>query len=493
MNRALVLTASITGAVIVALDGTALTVAQPSMQRSLDATFVQVQWTSTAYLIAVASLLVFAGRLGDRYGHRRVFGIGVLGFAATSAAIGFATDVRWVIGLRAAQGVFGALLQPATLGMLRASYPSERLGMAIALRTSAIGLAAATGPLVGGALAAQLGWRWVFFLSVVPALAVGAVALAVRTPEPRDGAAPGFDLPGACLLAAALAGLVHTLVGVPEAGWTTATGLSLAVATAAGIAFVRHERRTASPLIPSSVFRSRAVSSALGVLLCASSALFGALFLGTYFLQEARGLDPLGSAVAGLPLAVTMVLGAPVSAGLQRRLGPRRTAVAGMALVALGVFLLSRLDQTSSYATIGAGFLVLGAGFVAVMVTATAVVVHAASVSTAGVSGGLQQTAMNVGPALGVAAATMLMTFWAPADVRPPGAEGPRWSAEAFVSGMGPALTALAAVGVLGALLATRIEDGATHRAAPDGDRQPASRSSGAPSQRDASADKSRS
>jgi MFS family permease len=140
-HRRLTLAGSITGAVIVALDGTALTVVQPTMQRDLDASFVQVQWTSTGYLIAVASLLVFAGRLGDRYGHRRLFAVGVLGFAATSAGVGLAPGVGWVIALRVAQGVFGALLQPATLGMLRATYPRGQLGMPIALRMSAIGVA----------------------------------------------------------------------------------------------------------------------------------------------------------------------------------------------------------------------------------------------------------------------------------------------------------------------------------------------------------------
>ena len=151
MKPRLALVGSVVGAVIVALDGTVLTVAQPALRRDLGASFVAVQWTSTGYLIAVASLLVFAGRLGDRYGHHRLFGIGMLGFGGASAGIAVAPDVGWLIGLRVAQGVFGALLQPATLGMLRASYPPDRLRGAIALRTASIGVAAALGPLVGGA------------------------------------------------------------------------------------------------------------------------------------------------------------------------------------------------------------------------------------------------------------------------------------------------------------------------------------------------------
>ncbi|MFI0258703.1 MFS transporter [Streptomyces sp. NPDC017056] len=444
------LVSSITGAVIVALDGTVLTVAQPTVQEDLDATFVQVQWAGTGYLIAVASLLVFAGRLGDRYGHRRTFALGVLGFAATSAGIGLAPDIRWVIGLRVAQGAFGALLQPATLGMLRAVYPRDRLGTPIALRTSAIGLAVAAGPVLGGALAAHLGWRAVFFLNVAPALAACALALAVRIPAPHDPPpAVRLDLPGACLFAVALSGLVNTLVGVPEGGWTPVTVLGLAAAVAAGAAFVRHERRTASPLIPPDVLRSPVVAPALGILVTVSAALFGALFLGTYYLQGVLALDPFRSGLETLPLAAMMILCAPASAALTRRLGTRRTTATGAALVALGVLLMSRLDETSGAVAVGGCFLLLGAGFGTVMVTATAAIVHQASVHTAGVAGGLQQTALNIGPTLGVAAATMLMTACT--------GGGPQATGPSFVSAMGPTLTALAAAAAVGVLLALRL------------------------------------
>ncbi|MFH8569978.1 MFS transporter [Streptomyces sp. NPDC017993] len=457
LAQRLTLAGSITGAVIVALDGTLLTVVQPTLQRDLHATFAQVQWTSTGYLIAVASLLVFAGRLGDRYGHQRVFAVGMLGFGATSAGIGMASGVAWVIGLRVAQGVFGALLQPATLGMLRAAYPPDKLGMPIALRTSAIGAAAAAGPVVGGALAAPLGWRAVFFLNVAPALVMGVLALAVRIPAPEKTREVRLDLPGACLLAVALVALVHTLVGVPDTGWTAATALGLLTMTAAGAAFVRHERRTASPLVPSTVLRAPAIAAALGVLVAASASLFGALFLGTYFLQDVLGLDPLRTGLRVLPLAAMMVLGAPVAAVLLRRHGPRRTSVAGMILVAVGLLVMSRLDQASTAVTTGGCFLLLGAGFGTVMVTATAVIVRHAPVDSAGVAGGLQQTAMNLGPALGVAAATMLMALAAPGTaIHRPHHTGPH-TPDAFTSAMGPTLLVLATVAVLGALLATRL------------------------------------
>ncbi|MFG2757016.1 MFS transporter [Streptomyces wuyuanensis] len=479
----LTLTSSITGAVVVAVDGSVLTVVQPVMQRELHASFAQIQWTSTAYLIAVASLLVFAGRLGDRFGHRRVFTVGALGFAAASAAIGLAGSTALVIGLRVLQGVFGALLQPATLGMLRAAYPSDRLAMPIALRTSAIGLAVAAGPLVGGALAVHLGWRSVFFLSVVPALAVGLLVLLVRTPETgtgvaaaretgtggpaiRDAQAPGvrtpepertedarggLGLPGACLFAVCLGSLVHALVELPGTGWTAPTTLAVLAAVAAGAAFVVHERRAASRFVPPGVLRSVPLTASLAVLVSASAALFGTLFLGTYLLQHVLGLDPFRSALRMVPLAAVMVLGAPVSAVLQRRFGHRRTAVGGMALLALGILLTSRLDGQSTAVATSLAFLFVGAGFCPVMVTATAVVVREAPLGTEGVAGGLQQTAMNVGPALGLALVTMLM------GVAAPGAGAGFTGGPEFTEAMGTALVVLAVPAALGALLALRL------------------------------------
>lgn len=420
VQRRLVSTGSVAGAVIVALDGTVLTVARPALQRDLGASFTQAQWTSTGYLIAVASLLVFAGRLGDRYGHQRLFAVGMLGFGAASAGIGLTSGIGWVIGLRVVQGVFGALLQPATLGMLRAVYPPDRLRTPIAVRTAAIGVSAAVGPVVGGALVAGPGWRTVFFLNVAPAVVLGGLALARpgsrRAPAgqgsrqlppgqaPKQALAAGLDVPGALLLAVTLAGLVHTLVALPDAGWTTA-GEAGAVLVAAA-AFVRHERRTASPLIPPDVVGSTAVGSALGVLVAASAALQGTLFVSAYVLQYTLGLDPFQSALRSLPLAVMMVAAAPGGAVLLRRAGARRTSVTAMAVLALGILLLTRASGTLALC---AGFALLGAGFGAVMVAGTHVVVGHSAVESAGVAGGAKQTAMNVGPTLGVAAATVLM------------------------------------------------------------------------------------
>ncbi|MGW2827119.1 MFS transporter [Streptomyces sp. NPDC001443] len=415
---------SVAGAATVALDGTVLTVAQPTLQRQLDASFAQVQWTGTGYLITVAGLLVFAGRLGDRYGHRRAFGVGMLGFGAVSAAIGLAPGIGWVIGLRVAQGVFGALLQPATLGMLRAAFPPDRLRLPIAVRTAAIALAAVAGPVVGGALVTAVGWRAVFFVNVPPALLFGTLALIVHD-RPRPASAPPpapasptapcgpvtprrLDLPGALLLAVCLACLVHSLVALPESGWTAAAGLGLAVSAVAATAFVRHERRASDPLVPPDVVGTPAVAAALGMLVAASAALHGTLFACVYRLQYDLGLDPFHSALVSLPLAALMVAAAPACAVLLRRCGTRRTTMAAAVVLASGILLLWRATGAPALC---AGFALLGAGFGTLMVAGTHVVVRQAPVESAGVAGGLQQTAMNVGPVLGTAVATTCMAL----------------------------------------------------------------------------------
>jgi EmrB/QacA subfamily drug resistance transporter len=451
VTRLAALTASAAGAMLVALDGTVLLVAQPSLQHGLRAGVAAVQWTSTGYLLAVAALLVVAGRLGDRYGHRRLLVVGVLGFAAASAGVAVAPAIGWVIGLRVVQGIFGALLQPATLALLRLVYPADRLGAAVAIRTSAIGVAGAAGPVLGGLLVAQWGWRSVFVVNVPVALAVAAL---VRVPAGERGAPPPIDLGSAVLVAAVLAACVYTLVGVPARGWTGAPTLVGAACTATAAAIlVAHQRRAAHPIVPAAVARSAPVTAAVMILLLTTAGLFGALFAATFYLQDVLRLDALAAGLRVLPLTVLMVLGAPVASLLLRRYGPRRTAAAGSVLVVLGVLGMSRLAATGTGTGVvgGAVFAVLGAGFAVVMVTATGTVVGDAPPEYAGVVGGLKQTAMNVGPTLGIAVAASIRL----AD---------RVSAVMSARAAGPALAVLAGLAALGlapaVLLPTRPRTG---------------------------------
>ncbi|SPL91235.1 LrgA-associated membrane protein LrgB [[Actinomadura] parvosata subsp. kistnae] len=473
------LAASVTGAMIVALDGTVLIVAQPDLQRDLGASVAQVQWTSTGYLLAVAALLVIAGRLGDRHGHSRLLLIGALGFGATSAGIALASGVGWVIGLRVLQGLFGALLQPATLALLRLAYPADRVNSAIAIRTSAIGVAAAAGPVLGGVLVAQFGWRAVFLINIPVAAVIAVLTATVREvaatqprtdaisatpahgrtdtisaaptheptdttsasagadagppPRPTDASptsrradvgtpprrADGGERPlgfvGPVLLAASLALAVYALVGVPAHSWVAAPTL-LGLLAAAGVAllFGVHQRRTEQPLVPSAVARSTPVIASMALLLVVMGGIFGALFTGTFLLQDVLGLDPFDAGLRVLPMTAVMVVGAPLVSVALRRFGARRTAVAGTLLVVLGIAGLSRLGPASTWPAMSIVFAVLGAGFATVMVTATGTVVRDAPPAYAGVVGGLKQTAMNVGPTVGIAVAAGVMAGSAP-------------------------------------------------------------------------------
>nr|WSW71273.1 MFS transporter [Streptomyces sp. NBC_00995] len=435
---------------IVALDGTVLLVAQPDLRRDLGSTVTQVQWTSTGYLLAVAAFLVIAGRLGDRYGHQRLLLVGVTGFGAASAGIALAPGAGWVVALRVVQGVFGALLQPATLALLRLACPPDRLGAAIALRTSAIGVAAGTGPLLGGFLVAHLGWRAVFLVNVPVALVIAALTLAVgvpATPRVRSGRT---DLVTAALFAAMLAALVHALAGVPEHGWAappTLLGLALVVCLTA--ALVLRERRSAQPFVPPAVARSVPVIASMTILLVTSGGMFGALFVSTFVLQDTLGLDPLTTGLRVIPLTLLMVLGAPVAHRVLRRYGSRCAAVAGQVLVVLAVVGLSGLGPADPWPVWSGAFAVLGAGFAVVMVTATGTVVGETPPGYAGVVGGLKQTAMNVGPTLGIAVAAGMMPQQRSARLLPEA--GLPTSAPV----MGTALLVLAGLAALGLLPAS--------------------------------------
>ncbi|KJY39316.1 MFS transporter [Streptomyces katrae] len=444
VRQRLALVVSVAGAMIVALDGTVLTVAQPELQRDFGASVEQIQWTSTGYMLAVAALLVIAGRLGDRYGHQRLLLLGVLGFGATSGGIMLAPDVRWVIGLRALQGVFGALLQPATLALLRLAYPADRLNTPVAIRTSSIGVAAAAGPVLGGFLVTHLGWRAVFMVNVPIAIAV----LFVRVPAPSGGERQRLDLLGSALLAGTLTVMVHTLGAIPRDGWTSAPTLLGFLATA-GLAagLVVHERRTANPIVPPAVLRSVPVTASMVILLLTTSGMFGALFVGTFSLQDVLGLDPFAAGLRVLPMTVLMVFGAPAAAGALNRYGARRCAIAGTLLVAFGIVGLVRIEAPGPWWITGLAFAVLGAGFATVMVTATGTVVGDAPAGYAGVVGGLKQTAMNIGPTLGITVAATLMVVDPSYGGTPAAAAG---TGDAV--GVGHTLLVLAAIAALATL-----------------------------------------
>ncbi|OKI00363.1 tetracenomycin C resistance and export protein [Streptomyces sp. CB02923] len=393
------------GAMMVSLDGTVITVAQPAMQSGLRAGLTEIQWVTNGYLLAVAVLLITAGKLGDRFGHRKMFLAGVVGFTASSVAIGLSANITWVIGLRVLQGVFGALMQPATLGLMRTAFPADKLTMPIAIRSAVIAASTAAGPIVGGLLVEHAGWQWVFFANVpLGALALGLGLLVLRDVRTKGAARP-FDIAGVHLLTAALASLVWGLTQAPAHGWTDPRTLGfLAAALGLGCCFVRRESRADEPLVPLRMFHSSQFSAGVVLMIVMSFIMFGAPFILVFYLQNVLHLSPMESGIRVLGLTGMMILGAPLVAIWMSRVGPRLPALLGMAVTAAAMTALSQLGPRPATVHLVLCFFLLGLGFSPVMVSATKIVLSNAPMELSGVAGGIQQTAMQVGGSLGTAA-----------------------------------------------------------------------------------------
>ncbi|WP_405530794.1 MFS transporter [Streptomyces avidinii] len=399
------------GAMMVSLDGTIVTVAQPAMQADLGASLTGIQWVTNGYLLAVAALLIAAGRLGDRYGHRTVFLIGAAGFTATSVAIGASGSLGWVIGLRVLQGVFGALMQPATLGLLRTAFPAEKLNMPIAVRSAVIAASTAAGPVVGGLLVEHAAWSWVFFLNVpLGALALVLGVVVLRDARAERGRSGRLDLPGMAVLGGALCLFVGGLATVADRGRPDArTTALLAAALLLGAFFTWWERRADDPLVPPRIFRSVRFTVGVLTMLAMSFVMFGAPFVLIFYLQNVLGLSPADSGIRVLGLTLLMIVGAPPAAMWISRSGPRAPVVAGLLVTATAMCALSGLDARSGTLQTTLCFFLLGLGFSPVMVGATKLVISSAPVELSGVAGGMQQTSMQVGGSLGTAVAGALV------------------------------------------------------------------------------------
>lgn len=400
------------GVIMVALDSTIVAIANPSIGQDLHASLSSLQWATNGYLLALAVFLITAGKIGDRFGHKSVYLIGIVGFAASSGIIGLSHSIGMVIGFRVLQGVFGALLQPAALGLLRAAFPPEKLNMAIGIWGGAIGASTAAGPIVGGLLVQHVSWQSVFFINVpvgVLALLLGLFLVARNRPVDRGST---FDILGIALLSVAMFSLVWAVIKSSDYGgfgnWRTLAFLAAAVVF--GALFAWRQAKARSPLLPLSLFRSLSLSAGTGLMMLMAFAMMGGLFYVTFYLQNVHGLTPVECGVRLLPMTGALIVGAPLSGLITSRIGPRWPLVVGMAAVAVAMFGMSRLPLEASVLNTSSWFLLLGFGLSAVMVSATETIVGNAPVRLAGVASGLQQSAMQVGGALGTAVLGAVMT-----------------------------------------------------------------------------------
>jgi EmrB/QacA subfamily drug resistance transporter len=398
----LTLVAVALGVTMVGLDATVVSIANPAIATDLHPTLAGLQWVTNGYLLALAVSLIIAGRLADRFGRKRLFLAGVLLFAVASTLVGLSGNIGMVITFRVVQGFAGAMLQPASLAILRKAFPAEKLNMAIGIWGGSSALSIASGPIIGGLLVEHISWQSVFYINIP----VGLITLAIGAwviKESRDPDAGGsFDFAGVVLLAGSLFSLIWGLIKAAELGFGTALPLSFIVAAVVlGIAFVFRERSARQPLLPLKLFRSVSLSAATVLVTLAFFALFGALFFLTLYLQEVHGMTPVRAGVELLPLTSVFVVSAPLAGLLTTRLGPRPVLVAGMLFNAVALFGLSRLQVDSPYAHLWPWFILLGFGFGFVIVSGTEAVVGNAPVELGGVAGGLQQTGMQLGGVLG--------------------------------------------------------------------------------------------
>ncbi|WP_309238472.1 MFS transporter [Actinoplanes aureus] len=391
---------------LVGLDTTIVNVALPSIGRDLGLATADLEWTIDAYTLVLASLLISSGALADRIGRRRVFRLGLVLFAIGSVACALAPSIGVLVAARAIQGVGGSMLSPVALAIVVSviTDPRER-AQAIGVWAAVFGLSMAAGPVLGGLLVAGSGWRLVFWANL-PIIAIVLVLTARYVPESRAPKPRRLDVPGQLLLIVLVGATVAVLIEGPRLGWSSpALLLGYAVIAAAAVAFARVETRRAEPLMDLRLFRRAPFAAAAGGAVAVFVALNVTLLLGTLYLQQARGLDPLAAGLVTLPMAIGATVCAPLSGRLVGRVGARLPLQVAGVCIAIGGFLLVGIGDATAMPVLLMAYLFagIGVGFANAPITNTAV--SGLPPERAGVAGGITSTARQVGAALGVALA----------------------------------------------------------------------------------------
>jgi EmrB/QacA subfamily drug resistance transporter len=431
---------------MVALDNLVVTTALPVIRRDLGSSLQDLEWMVNAYTLTFAVLLLTGAALGDRFGRRRLFVLGLAIFTLGSAAAALAPSSTVLIAARAVQGVGGAIVTPLTLTILSAAVSPQRRALALGAWGGIGGLAIAIGPLVGGAIAQGVNWHWIFWL-IVP-VGIVAVALAYLRLEESRGPAGRLDLVGLGLASGGLLGLVWAVIHGNDRGWTDPQILvAFAVGTVLLVGFVAWERAASAPMLPLDMFRNRAFAAANAVSLLMYFGMFGSIFLLSQFFQIVQGLNPLESGLRILPWTAAPAVVAPIAGVVAGRIGSRPILVPGLALMAVGLAWLAAVSSpTVAYTALVPAFVVSGVGMGMFFAPIANVVLSAVRPEEEGKASGANNAIREIGGVFGVAVLASVFS-----------ANGSYTSAQSYVDGLIPAVAVGAVIVAIGAIVALGI------------------------------------
>ncbi len=428
------------------LDNLVVTTALPVIRKDLHATVESLEWTVNAYTLTFAVLLLTGAALGDRFGRRRMFVVGLAIFTVSSAAAALAPSAGALIAARAAQGVGGAIITPLTLTILSAGVPANRRGAFIGAWSGIAGLAVALGPVVGGAVVSGISWHWIFWLNVP--IGIVLIPLALRRLDESYGPAAKLDLPGVALASAGLTGIVWGLVRGNGQGWVSAEIVTALVAGVIVFAlFIVWELRVKEPMLPMRFFENRAFALANVASLFMFFGMFGSIFLLSQFFQIIQGYSPLGSGVRILPWTIMPLFVAPVAGALSDRIGGHRLMGVGLILQASGLASIAAISTpTTPYWQLVAPFAISGIGMAMFWAPVANVVLSAVRLEEQGQASGANNAIRELGGVFGIA--VLASVFSAYGGYRTP---------DTFVNGMNAAVWIGAGVVALGAVAAFAI------------------------------------
>src|SRR5713101_135528 len=389
---------------MIMLDNTVVNVALPSIQRDLKVSVASLEWVVNAYFLTFAVLMLTGGKLADLLGRRFIFIVGLVVFTASSLACGLASSGQMLIAARAVQGVGAAMMNPATLSIITATFPPRQRGLAMGIWVGVSAVALALGPITGGLLAEHAHWSWIFFINVpIGVFAILAARIVIR--ESKDSSADQrLDLPGLVTSGGALLALTYSLIEANNKGWTSPEILSLfGVAVVGLLAFVTLEKRQRAPMLDLSLFKNRTFAGANATMALVALAMFGVFFFVSLFVQNILHYSPVQAGASFLPMTLCIIFFAPVAGKLSDRIGSRWLMGGGMGLVSVSLVLFSLLTQHSSFWNLFPALLVGGAGMAMAMTPTTAAAMSSVPIDKAGVGSGELNSMRQVGGSLGVA------------------------------------------------------------------------------------------